>query len=347
MQRVNALLIAMVLMAGLMGMGWTSQASAVITIRVADVYPAGHPIRIGTCEFFQKEVEKRAKGKVKFDYYPHSTLVKGPDIADAVAAGTAHIGVMLYAAKVPLQFFPQLPGAYSDEETVAASVAMWKFAKTSVVEKEFEKVGLKLVTGITTPTYQIMTTRRVIRTIGDLKGLKVRVAGSILPKTIAAVGAVPVSMAIGEAYEAMERGILDGIGISIPSVKAYAFYDLIKYACINLDMGGYPAFYAINKKFWDGLPADVKKIMDDVGDLAAKHGAQYDLNEVKKDLETWKAKGIELTRISTADKKELNRRMAPVWDSWIEDMEKRGYPARQMVKDWKAALKEQKTEVGF
>ncbi len=316
------------------------KASADITIRVADIYPEGHALRVGGIEFFMKEVEKRSQGKVKFDYYGASTLVKGGDIPDAVIAGTAQMGNMVYVGKkLPIFFFPQLPGTWTDEEVVKAGKAMWNVMKTGMVAEGFDKLGLKLISGYHTTGFQVGTTKKPVRRLSDIKGLKIRVAGSVLPKSWAAIGAVPVSMPIGDAFEGMERGVLDGVSLAIPSFKAYAFFELLKYGCVNMNIGGYPTVYTINKKFFNSLPFDIQKILETVGELTGEHGAQFYLDTAKKDLVLWEKKGIEINLLPPEDKAEMKKRLEPIWDEWIQDMEKRGYKARDLVKRWQDELK--------
>ncbi len=341
MRRLGVSVLLMMFVTGFTVVCPATEASAVITIRVADIYPEGHALRVGGIEFFMKEVEKRSQGKVKFDYYGASTLVKGGDIPDAVIAGTAHIGNMVYVGKkIPIIFFVQLPGLWSDDDVVPVSKAMWKVIKKGLIADEFDKIGLKLIYGYSTTGYQVGTNKKPVRKLADMKGLKVRVAGTLLPKTLSALGAVPVSMPIGDAFEGMERGVLDGVSLAIPSFKAYAFFELLKYGCVNLDMGGYPTTYTINKKFFNSLPSDIQMLMEIVGELTVVHGAKFYLDTTKKDLAYWKSKGIEVNRLPSKDKAKAKELIQSVWEDWMQDMEKRGYKARDFVKLWENALED-------
>ena len=122
---------------------------------------------------------EKTGGRVKYDYYGQGTLVKARDMFDATARGTADIGNMVYAgSKVPLMYFQQLPGVYSDEESVRSARAFWKVSQ-KYVAPIFEKNNLKLLYGFTTSGYQIMTTGAAVRKIDDLKGMKLRATGSV------------------------------------------------------------------------------------------------------------------------------------------------------------------------
>jgi len=309
-----------------------------IVLRVADFYPPAHPIRKGFLEAFAKPLEERSNGRIKVDYYGHETLVKAKDILDATISGVADIGNMTYAgSKVPVIFYHQLPGVFSDEETVAAARAMWKI-QDKYIAPEFEKLGLKLLYVNSTSGYQVMNVDRPIRRISDFEGTKLRVAGAVLPYTIKELGAVPVSMTMGEVYEALERGVISGLSLAVPSLRGYAFYEVIKYATVNCNLGGYPSYFAMNMKTWRGLPDDIKQMIESMSLEVTANSTQIYLDEVTSDLKAWREKGIEIIELPKEDQLKAAEMFSPVWKSWTETMTERGYPMKELIADWKEAL---------
>jgi len=249
---------------------------------------------------------------------------------------------MVYVGKkVPIFFFTQLPGTWSDDQVVQASKAAWAVAKTGEIKESFDKLGLKLIYGLHTTGFHVGTTKKPVRRLSDLKGLKIRVAGSVLPKTLATLGAIPVSMPVGDAFEGMERGVLDGIALAIPSFKSYPFFEIIKYGCINMGIGAYPTMYAMNKKFFNSLSPDLQEILEKTGELTVEHCSTFYRDAVKKDLELWKKQGIEINKLPPEDKTEMNEILKTVWTEWIGDMEKRNYKARILVDKWQTELEAQ------
>jgi len=339
------LTLVLFLSAGILGTPSPAAAAGEISLRMADFYPPGHPIRKGFLEAFAAPLEKRTNGKVKIDYYGHESLVKAKDILDATISGVADIGNMTYAgSRIPLIFYQQLPGVFSDEQTVGAARAMWKI-REKYVAPEFEKLGLKLLYVNSTTGYQIMTTKKPIRRIGDIEGMKFRVAGSVLPHSIKGLGGVPVSMTMGEVYEAMERGVVDGIALSVPSVKAYAFYEIIKYATVNCNMGGYPSYFAMNMKKWNSLPDDVKKVIEDMALETVSNSTQIGVDRVESDINEWQKKGIEVIKLPKEDAEQAAKLLAPVWGSWTKTMSEKGHPMKALVMDWQKALAEEGIEL--
>ncbi len=337
--------LLLVIGTGILGAPSPAPGSDQIVLRVADFYPPGHPIRDGFLEAFAAPLEKRTNGKVKIDYYGHESLVKAKDILDATINGVADIGNMTYAgSRIPLIFYQQLPGVFSDEQTVGAARAMWKIHE-KYVSPEFEKLGLKLLYVNSTTGYQMMTTKTPVRTLSDIQGMKFRVAGSVLPHSIKGLGGVPVSMTMGEVYEAMERGVVDGVALSVPSVKAYAFYEIIKYATVNCNMGGYPSYFAMNMKKWKSLPDDVKKVIEELGLEATSNSSQIGVDRLTSDLNEWKTKGIEIIKLPKEDEAKAQELLAPVWGAWTKAMSEKGYPMKALVADWQKALAEEGIEL--
>jgi len=138
-----------------------------------------------------------------------------------------------------------------------------------------------------------------------------------------------------------ERGVVDGIALSVPSVKSYAFYEIIKYATVNCNMGGYPSYFAMNMKKWKSLPDDVKKVIADLALDAVTNSTQIGVNRVESDINEWKKKGIEIIKLPKEDQSKAAELLAPVWGSWTKTMSKKGHPMKALVTDWQKALAEE------
>jgi len=311
------------------------------TYRVADIYPSTHPIYLGSIKWWIEEMDARTKGLFKAQWFGNATLAAGPDIAKSVIDGTVHIGNCLYASPmVPLQDVVALPKAFEDNQLVAASKAFARMVKSGLINDRYEQLGIKVLFGYTTTNYQIFTTKKPVLTLHDLKGLKIRTAGTTLPKTIASLGGVPVNMAMGEATDALQKGVVDGIALGVPSIKPYPFYDLIKCANIGFSLGGFPIIYGMNKAAWEALPADIRSIMDQVNEAAPVHAAEYYLGVVKGDLQEFQGKKMRVDILTAAEKKQVAAQVAPIWREWAASLEAKGIAGRRIVEDFKSGLRQ-------
>lgn len=311
-----------------------------VTLRVAEFQAATNIISINGPQFFMKEVEKATGGRVKFDFFPSEQLLKANDAPDGVAKGIADIGNMTYiSGKIPILGLAQVPGVFSDEQAAAASSALWKVIKGGYIEQEFLKLGLKPLWCYAIPNYQILTVKKPVKTLADLAGLKLRTAGVMLPKAIEAAGAISVSIPAAEAYDALERGTMDGSTLTMSSLPAQPWAELIKYVTVNANLGGLATSWAMNKATWDSLPADIQRIMQEVGDRVPANATQAMIAEQVKLVEEWKGSGkVEALYLSDADRVQLAEKMKPAADAWIADMDGKGAPASQLLQQWKAAI---------
>lgn len=318
-----------------------SAPAAPKTYRVADIYPSPHPIYLGSIKWWIEEMDARTKGLFKAQWFGNATLAAGPDIAKSVIDGTVHIGNCLYASPmVPLQDVVALPNAFEDSQLVAASKAFAQMVKSGLINDRYEKLGIKVLFGYTTTNYQIFTTRKPVTSLNDLKGLKIRTAGTTLPKTVANLGGVPVNMAMGEATDALQKGVVDGIALGVPSLKPYPFYDLIKFANIGFSLGGFPIIYGMNKTAWEALPEDIRTIMDQVNEAAPVHAAEYYLGVVKGDLMEFQNKKMRVENLPAADKTQVAAKVAPIWREWADSLDAKGIAGKRIVEDFKNALRQ-------
>ena len=317
-------------------------ASALPTFRVADMYQATHPIYLGSIKWWIEQMEARSQGRFKAQWFGNSTLVAAPDIAKAVIGGTAHIGNCLYASPlVPIQDVVALPGAFEDKQLVPATKAYSRIVKKGLINEHYEKLGLKILFGFTVTNYQIFTTKKPVETLDALQGVKIRTAGTVLPESISALKGVPVNMAAGEATDAMQKGVIEGIATGIPSLRPYPYYDLIRFANIGFSLGGFPVIYAMNMKIWESLPPDIRDLINQVNEEAPPHAADFYLDNIQKEVEIFKKKGIKISSLTTAEVAQIRSLMAPIWKKWADSVEAKGSPGKRIVEDFKNALRQE------
>ncbi len=316
-----------------------SAGEAEFKFRVADSYPEQHSIGKATIQPFMERVEERSEGRIAFEYYPDDSLVAAEDIPEAIESGTADLGNLLYIGNLnPLLYVVQLPG-WSDDQTVEASEAFFEFAKTNGPTKQkFEELQTVPLFCITTTTYQLEFADPGVDSLEKVKGKVMRTAGVVLPHTIQAIGAKPTDIAINEAYDAFNRGVIDSIALSVPSVKAYAFAEIIESAIINANLGGFPVCYGISQKQLDALPDDLRQIVLEEGEKVVAEAAEQLISELEADLKDWEEQGIELYEI---DDEERSAAIEGVEEQWIRQLEEQGVDgASQAVEEWKALLEE-------
>ena len=306
----------------------TSHGQATITLKYAN-FPPATTFPCVQMERWAKEVEKRTNGKVKVQTFPGGTLLPAKNIFDGVIAGTADIGnfAMSYQpGRFPVSEAIDLPIGFTS--ATAASMALYDLVE-KYNPKEFEKV--KLITLFTCPPADFMT-KTAVKSLKDLKGMELRTSGTgteVLKK----IGATPVGMPQSEAPEAIQKGIVKGNVSSMEILKDFNFAAYLPYATeANLFVVSFAV--VMNKDKWNSMPADVKKVIDDLRREQAEWTGKYVDNHVMEALKWSKEKyNHELIKLSKADMDEIAKLTKPMIDEYIKKVNGMGLPADQIVKD--------------
>ena len=283
-----------------------------------------------------KSVEDATKGKVKITQYPAQSLIKAREIVSGIEGGIADIGwspMGYFPGRFPLTdvmtlpFF-NVPGARNN-----SLILQELFESTPAVQKHF--ANLKLLFMNTSDPYVLLTTKKPVRNLDDLKGMKIRVLGSNQAETFKRLGASPLFMPMPGTYSAAEKGVIDGAVLPWAAAATFRLWEVIHYwSDIPVFLGTF--FVIMNKNAWNGLPPDVQK---EVMSVSSLHGAEfaaktqfgpeiYDEIQVKA-----KAAGKPMQRV-TLDPGEFDKWKKiggePIWDQWVNQMEKKGMPGRMV-----------------
>lgn len=331
----------------LLVIGVSSTSAEVITLRAADFYPPKHPIREGFVNGWKRMFEERTKAighPVEIIYYGQGSLVKAPDLVDATISGICDMANGTYIGKyIPIVYFLQIPGMIKDDDVVKSVPAVRELSK-KVISPYYEKLGLKSLYAMGgTTQYQLAGKGKPLTKVEDLKGMTVRVAGKLLPLSARALGMKPVSMTMGEVYEALERGVVDTVSLQVASYTHYAFFEMIDWALLNLDLGQFGiTSWVMNLKKYNSLPDEVKGVIEGIELDASQYMMQTIHDRLKHDLEeVWPKKGVKLVYMSEEEIDKKNELLAPVTHAWLQKMEKKGHPMKTMMTVWENALAKQ------
>jgi TRAP-type C4-dicarboxylate transport system substrate-binding protein len=305
-------------------------AQAKITLTYAN-FPPAMTFPSVQMERWAKEVEKRTNGQVKVQTFPGGTLLPAKNIFDGVITGTADIGnfCMSYQpGRFPVSEAVDLPQGFTSAKV--ASLAFFDLIEK--YPKEFEKV--KLLSVFTCPPAAFMTTKPV-RSLKDLKGIEVRVAGTAAD-AVKKLGAIPIAMPQSETPEALQKGVVKGVVSSMEILKDFNFAAYCPYAMeTNLHVTTFAVI--MNKDKWNSMPADVKKVMDDLRREQCEWTGNYVDDHVQEALAWSKQKyNHQLTQLSAGDKMEVTNLMKPLLDDYIKRVTAQGVQAEQIIRDLQA-----------
>jgi TRAP-type C4-dicarboxylate transport system substrate-binding protein len=221
-----------------------------------------------------KEIEKRTGNKVQITVFPGGTLTNAKQCYSGVVKGISDIGFSLFAytrGRFPVMAAVDLPMGYPDGKT--ASRVAHEFVKT-FNPKELHDVK---VLYIHAHGPGLLHTKKPVNKIDDLKGMKIRATG-FSAKVVKALGGVPVAMPQGGTYEALQKGVVEGTFSPMEVLKGWKQAEVVKSTTECYSVGYTTTFFVVmNLDKWNALPAEVKKVFDEVSEKYVDiHGQVWD-----------------------------------------------------------------------
>ena len=289
-----------------------AQAQQPITIKFSHVVAENTPKGKAALKF-KELAESRAKGRVKIEVYPNSTLFKDGEEMEALQLGSVQMLAPSVAKFGPLgarefEVF-DLPYIFDNFDE------LHKVTEGTVGKKLFQKLDSKGITGLAfwDNGFKDFSANKPIRTPADYKGLKMRIQSSkVLGDQIKALGAIPQVMAFSEVYQALQTGVVDGTENPPSNLYTQKMHEVQKYLTIT-DHGVIEYAVIVNKKFWDGLPADVRTTLDG----AMKDATKFANDIAKKEnddalAEVRKAGKTQIITLTPAEKAAMKKALLPV-----------------------------------
>lgn len=303
-------------------------AQATIKLTYANFPPAA-TFPCVQMERWAQEVEKRTGGKVKVQTFPGGTLLGAANMFDGVVNGVADIGCFspsYQPGRFPLSEAVDLPLGFANAKV--ASLVYWDMVQKHS-PKEYEKV--KVLTVFTCAPANMMT-KNPIRSLSDMKGIELRVAGTG-SDVVKALGGTPVAMPQSETPDAIQKGVVKGIVSSMEILKDFDFGNSCRYATtINTHVVSFGV--VMNMARWRNLPADVQKVMEDLGREQALWTASYADDHVTEALSWTRQKyGHEVIRLPASDTARIQDLMSPLVDAYVKRITATGLPASDYLKE--------------
>ncbi|MBU0970952.1 MAG: TRAP transporter substrate-binding protein [Proteobacteria bacterium] len=303
-------------------------ASAKTQLTYANFFPPTH-IQSQLAESWCKEVEKRTNGEIAINYFPAGSLTKAPQTYDGVVSGIADIGMTVLAysrGRFPIASAIDLPMGYSNgvQATTVANAVLNKFDPA-----EFNDTAMMFVhahgPGL------IHTRDKEVATLEGLKGLKLRGTGTS-GLVQAALGASPVGTSMGECYQMLQKGVVDGSSHPVESNKGWKLGEVAHFMTQNFSTA-YTTTFAVfmNKDKWAALTPEQQKIIREInGEWATKHGEAWDEAD-KLGMEFFLEKGGKVVPLSEAESKRWEEAVAPVIEDYIKSVSEKGIDGKAVV----------------
>ena len=255
-----------------------SAQAAPIIIKFSHVVANNTP-KGEAANYFKKLAEERTKGRVKVEVYPNSQLYKDKEEMEALQMGAVQMLAPSLAKFAPLgvkefEVF-DLPFIFDDYKD------LHKVTQGPVGQKLLKKLEPKGIIGLAywDNGFKVMSANKPIKTPADMKGLKMRIQSSkVLDSQMRSVGAIPQVLAFSEVYQALQTGVVDGTENPPSNLYTQKMHEVQKYVTVsNHGYLGYAVL--VNKKFWLGLPADIRAALE----ISMRDATKFANNVAKKD----------------------------------------------------------------
>ena len=285
-----------------------------------------------------KQIENATKGRVKIDAYWAQTLAKGPDTWNAVKTGIADMGWCVHgywADMTPLSDVINLP-ALPFKTGEKGSELLWRlYEKFPEFQRQYRDVHMLILH--TSHPYILITKSKQVKTLEDIRGLKLRALGGAATEQMKALGAIPVLIPMPDTYLAIDKGVIDGMSVSWEAIYSFRLYEIAKYYTIVPLSGAGVDSAPMNKQKWDSLPKDIQQEIMSVSGLPGSKFWGHNFFDTAEGAVIDKVKQGNFPMVRyTPPPEELQRWVnasQPLWKDWVKRTEAKGYPSAQQVLD--------------
>ncbi len=305
-----AVLLALVLIAGCAGDGGTSQERVVL----ANVHVEGYPTAKGLSFFAEQAAADPVLESLDFDLQLGGVLGNEKEVLEKLGFG----GVQMACTSVaPLVEFSPKIGVLTLPYLFRGPDHMWQVLEGPIGEELFgslEANGLVGLAWYDSGARSFYNRQRPIRTLDDLRGLKIRVQKSeIMREMVAALGASPVSLGFKDVYTNLYTGAIDGAENNLPSYRSERHFEVAKYYSYDRH-SMIPDLLMINKGLWDRLSEDEREALKKTARESSTAQRQFWREYVDEALAAVREAGCEVTEID--DVAAFQQAVAPLYERY-------------------------------
>lgn len=276
-----------------------------------------------------KEIEKRTNGQVKITQHPGNTLTQQNQTYDSVVDGIIDIGfsaISYNPGKFPQMETVELP--YGLKTAIPISKLANDYYK-KFQPKEFKDTKVLFFTAVAPGPFH---TKKPVRKLEDLQGMKIRCPGGPNVVWIKSIGAIPVVLPTGDTYDALSKGVVDGTVSAFEPLQILKWYEVVKYSTPSGAAISQVRYLVMNKDKWNSLPPNFQKIITEVSDeyneKLAKLAEEIDEGVIKNVA----TNGHKVITLSPEEEQRWLTKVAPIFDVYIKEKSRKGIPAAEQVK---------------
>ena len=344
--KLSRLPIISAMVVGISGLS-VAQVGAQETIKLTalDGYPLKSMWVKEFADYFIPEVDKRlakdGKYKIQWNKAFGGQIVKPRGVLSGIEKGLGDIGVVttvFHSDKVPLQGLSYATPFSTLNPLILARTIDKMAEKYPDFKKAFARHNqVYLASGAVLDSYQIYS-KKPLKGVQDLKGVKIGLAGSN-QLYVANVGAVGVKGPLPKYYNNIKTGVVDAAMVWPEAAQTFKIGEVAPYM-LKADLGTVASkVVTANKQTWDRLPADVKKVIQDVAIDYRDHIAKVSMDRASSAMKWFEQSGGKVVTITQDERLDWAKNMPNVAQAWAERLEKKGVPGKKILADYMAELR--------
>jgi len=288
-----------------------------------------------TLQDWCRDLERRSGWTIRANFYPGGILTPAAQIFDSVSTGIADVGfgpMGVTPGRFPLSEVMEQPLG------IDSAVTMTKLSNDffrAFRPRELEQVKVLF---FLSASPGLLHTKRPVRRLEDLQGMKVRCLGGNAAKVLKALGAVPIIIPTGDTYDALRKGIVDGVVAAWDSLETLKWGEILPYTTVSQYSSiGAPGLVVMNRAKWDSLPPGTQQIIDSMSveyaDKLSRLWDEKDRNTIKK----WTARNHVSIYLNREEEKRWAEAVLPLYEALVKQKSARGLPAVEALefcKNW-------------
>lgn len=327
----------------LSGCGGDSGSSASRRLTYSIFFPPTH-IHSQLAAEWAAEVEKRSEGRLQIALFYGGSLTQPDRCYQGVVDGISDLGMSCFAytrGRFPVLEGLDLPLGYTDgvSATRVANTMLNKY------RDDLKEVADTRMLYVHAHGPGILASKKPVRSLADLTGLKIRATG-LSSKIVESLGGAAVGMSQGETYDALQKGVVAATLCPIETLKGWKQGEVVGSITDATAIGYTTAmFVTINRQTWESLPQDLRRIIDETSaEWVSRHGQAW--NEADEEArELMQEMGHEFVDLSAEESAAWLTKVAPVLDDYTKKSDEAGYPGTAFLNDLRQAIAQERNAV--
>lgn len=308
---------------------WRS-ALAQQELKLASFVPPGHIIWTDVITPWTREVAKASNNQLTVRMFPAMQLGgRPPELYRQMVQGISDITFTLpgyTSADFPMMALTELPGTAvsADDGTRKLWTHFDKY-----LARDFKDSKVLMLWN--SDSASLMSRSKPIRTLEDLKGMKIRTPSAAQSAQLEALGAIPIDMPANQIYNNLDRGVIDASMIPMSAALDFKLIEVAKYFTIEPPLGRSPFLVAMNRARYEKLPPELKKVIDDTTGLKLSLKGAETYDKINGEAVAQAKKTRELITLSPQEQKRWTAAFKPLIQRQVDAGEKAGLPARGLA----------------